>query len=117
MAQLQTSECVSLHKYKFVSHRIMPFLIHLQLWAHAYHQIFHEDINTNNITESINNAMRSCYLKIQPDTSVFSLTEALVEVAFPEMEKQYIQATVKQMESFHKSRYRNSSKNSSLQFR
>ena len=107
------SECISckqvsvfsLYKYKFVSHRTMPFLIHLQLWAHAYRQIFHADINTNNITESINNAMRSRYLKIRPDASVFSLTEALVEVAFPEMEKRYIQATVKQMESYRKSRY------------
>ena len=105
MDQLQTSECVLLYKYKFVSHRIMPFLIPLQLWAHAYRQIFHADINTNNITESINNAMRSRYLKIRPDASVFSLTEALVEVAFPEMEKRYIQATVKQMESYRRSRY------------
>ena len=54
--------------------------------------------------ESINNAMRSRYLKIRPDASVFSLIEALVEVAFLEMEKRYIQATVKQMEFYHRSR-------------
>ena len=104
-SEWQTSECVLLCKYKFVSHRIMPFVTPLQLWAHAYRQIFHANINTNNITESINNAMRSRYLKVRPDASVFSLTEALVEVAFPEMEKRYIQATVKQMESYRKSRY------------
>ena len=105
MDQLQTSECIFTMQIQFVSHRTMPFLIRLQLWVHAYRQIFHADINTNNITESINNAMRSCYLKIRPDASVFSLTEALVEVAFLEMEKRYIQATVKQMESYRKSRY------------
>ena len=49
--------------------------------------------------------MRSRYLKVRPDASVFSLTEAVVEVAFPEMEKRYIQATVKQMGSYRKSRY------------
>jgi len=84
---------------------LCPSYIYMQLWAHAYRQVFHADINTNNITESINNAMRSRYLKIRPDASAFSLTEALVEVAFPEMEKRYIQATVKQMESYRKSRY------------
>ena len=63
------------------------------------------DINTNNVTESINNAMRSQHIKIRPYASVFSLAEALVEVAFPEMEKQYIQAAVKQMESYQKSIY------------
>ena len=80
-------------------------ILSMQLWAHAYRQSFHADINTNNITESINNVMRSCYLKVWPDASVLSLTEVLLEVAFPEMEKKYIQATVKQMETYRKSRY------------
>ena len=84
---------------------LCPSYIYMQLWAHAYRQVFHSDINTTNITESINNAMRSRYLKIRPDALAFSLTEALVEVAFPEMEKRHIQATVKQMESYRKSRY------------
>jgi len=96
--------CFTVHVQICVT-ELCPSYIYMQLWAHAYRQVFHADINTNNITESINNAMRSRYLKIRPDASAFSLTEALVEVAFPEMEKRYIQATVKQMESYRKSRY------------
>lgn len=76
----------------------------MQLWAHAYRQVFDADINI--ITESINNAVRSRYLKIRPDALAFSLTEALLEVAFPAMEKRYIQATVEQMDSYCKSRYK-----------
>lgn len=49
--------------------------------------------------------MRSRYLKVRPDTTVFSLTEVLVDVTFPDMEKRYIQETVKQLESYRKSRY------------
>lgn len=97
------SVCFTIHVQICVT-ELYPSYIHMQLWAHAYHQVFDADININ-ITESINNAVRSRYLKIRPDALAFSLTEALLEVAFPAMEKRYIQATVEQMESYRKSRY------------
>ena len=110
MAILRSREtayhCVTVGKELMLTQTVMLcFLSTIQLWAHTYRQIFHADIDMNNITESINNSMRSRYLKIRPDATVFSLIEALVEVAFPAKEKRYIQATVKQMESYRKSRY------------
>ena len=80
------------------------FLI-LRLWAHAYHQSFHNGVDTNNITESFNNVLRKRYLSLRHDNTVFALVQVLVEIVFPEQENRYIQCTVKQSSEYRKLRY------------
>ena len=77
----------------------------MQLWAHAHRQSFHGGINTNNITESFNNVLRKRYLPLRHDTTVFALTQVLVEVVFPEQQLKYIQATGKQTSTYRSPRY------------
>ena len=79
--------------------------INLQLWAHAYQQGFHCGIDTNNLTESFNNVLRRHYLSHQHDTIIDVLVQVLLEVAFPEQEVRYIQATIKQSGAYRKLRY------------
>lgn len=77
----------------------------LQLWAHSHRQVFHGGVDTNNITESFNNVLRRRYLPLRQDTTIFALVQILIEIAFPELEVRYIQATIKQTSSYRKPRY------------
>ena len=77
----------------------------MQLWAHAYRQTFHCGVDTNNITESFNNVLRRRYLPLRHDTTIFALVQILLEVAFPEQEMRYIQATIKHTSMYRKPRY------------
>ena len=49
--------------------------------------------------------MRRRYLPLRHDTTIFALVQVLLEVAFPEQEMQYIQATVQQTHAYRKPRY------------
>ena len=82
-----------------------PLYYCIQLWSHSYRQNFHGGVNTNNITESFNNVLRKRYLPLRHDTTVFALTQILVEVVFPEQELKYIQATVKQTTEYRIPKY------------
>ena len=62
-------------------------------------------MDTNNITESFNNVLRRRYLPLRHDTTIFALVQILVEVAFPEQEIRYIQATIKHTNAYRKPRY------------
>lgn len=85
----------------------MLFIIYyfVQLWSHVYRQKFHADIDTDNLTEAFNNALRSRYLRLRQDTSVFELVQILVNVVFPEQESNYIVAVAQQMEAYRRPRY------------
>ena len=78
---------------------------YIQLWAHAYRQVFHCGVDTNNITESFNNVLRRRYLPLRQDTTIFALVQILVEVVVPEQEVQYMQATIKQTSAYRRPRY------------
>ena len=56
----------------------------MQLWAHYHRQVFHGQVDTNNITESFNNVLRQRYLPLRHDTTIFALVQVLVEIVFPE---------------------------------
>ena len=77
----------------------------IQLWAHAYRQNYHSGVDTNNFTESFNNVLRRRYLPLRHDTTIHALVQILVEVAFPEQETRYIQATIKRTGAYRKPRY------------
>ena len=77
----------------------------IQLWAHAYRQNYHSGVDTNNFTESFNNVLRRRYLPLRHDTTIHALVKILVEVAFPEQETRYIQATIKRTGAYRKPRY------------
>ena len=62
-------------------------------------------MDTNNITESFNNVLRRRYLPLQHDTTVFALVQILIEVAFPEQEINYVQATIQQTKEYRRPRY------------
>ena len=59
-------------------------------------------MDTNNLTESFNNVR---YLPLRHDTTIHALVQVLLEVAFPEQEIRYIQATIKQTGAYRKPRY------------
>ena len=67
--------------------------------------MFHCGVDTNNITESFNNVLRRRYLPLRHDTTIFALVQILVEVAFPEQETRYVQATIKHTDAYRKPRY------------
>ena len=81
------------------------FLFLLQLWSHVYRQNFHAEIDTDNLTEAFNNALRSRYLRLRQDTSVCELVQILLNVVFPEQESNYIVAVAQQTEAYRKPRY------------
>lgn len=77
----------------------------MQLWSHVYRQKFHAEIDTDNLTEAFNNVLRSRYLRLRQDTSVFELVQILVSIVFPEQESDYIVAVAQQTEAYRKPRY------------
>lgn len=62
-------------------------------------------MDTNNITESFNNVLRRRYLPLRHDTTIFAFVQILIEIAFPEQEMQYVQATIKQTKAYRSPRY------------
>lgn len=62
-------------------------------------------MDTNNITESFNNVLRRRYLPLRHDTTIFALVQILIEVAFPEQEMRYVQATIQQTKAYRRPRY------------
>ena len=62
-------------------------------------------MDTNNITESFNNVLRRRYLPLRHDTTIFALVQVLIEVAFPEQEMRYVQATIQQTREYRRPRY------------
>lgn len=63
---------------------IVCIILIMQLWAHYHRQVFHGQVDTNNITESFNNVLRQRYLPLRHDTTIFALVQVLVEIVFPE---------------------------------
>lgn len=93
------------HSKSLLSLTDFDYIIILQLWAHAYRQHFHSGIDTNNLTESFNNVLRRRYLPLRHDTTIHALVQILIEVAFPEQETRYVQATIKRTGAYRKPRY------------
>ena len=49
--------------------------------------------------------LRRRYLPLRHDTTIHALVQVLIEVAFPEQETRYVQATIKQTGAYRKPRY------------
>ncbi len=62
-------------------------------------------MDTNNITEAFNNVLRRRYLPLRQDTTVHAFVQILTEVAFPELESNYMQSIIKQTQAYRKPRY------------
>ena len=73
--------------------------------AHSCRQIFHCQVDINNITESFNNVLCRRYLPLQHDTTIFALVQILIEVAFKEQETKYNQSISQQSQAYRKPRY------------
>jgi len=67
-----------------------------QLWAHTYRQNFHAEVNTDNLTEAFNHALRSRYLHLRQDSTVSDLVDLLLKIVFPEQEREYAIAVTQQ---------------------
>ena len=59
------------------------------MWSHIFRQQFHAGIDTDNFTESFNNVFRTRYQRLRYDTTIHSLVKLLVDVVFPEQEREY----------------------------
>lgn len=77
----------------------------MQLWSHVYRQTFHAEIDTDNLTEAFNHALRSRYLQLRQDSSVTDLIEVLVNIVFPEQQHEYTVAVAQQTDAYRKPRY------------
>ena len=70
-----------------------------------YRQSFHAEIDTDNLTEAFNHTLRSRYLQLRQDTSVTDLCEVLLNIVFPEQQKEYTIAVAQQTEGYRRPRY------------
>ena len=77
----------------------------IQLWAHTHRNSFYAGVDTDNLTETFNNVMRSRYLQHRADTTVYSLLQVLIDVAFPEQTKEYITCLTQATTSYRTPRY------------
>ena len=59
------------------------------MWSHVFRQRFHAGIDTDNFTESFNNVFRTRYQHLRYDTTIHSLVKLLVDVVYPEQEREY----------------------------
>ena len=59
------------------------------MWSHIFRQRFHAGIDTDNFTESFNNVFRTRYQQLRYDTTIHSLVKLLVDVVYPEQEREY----------------------------
>ncbi|XP_065891799.1 uncharacterized protein [Dysidea avara] len=75
------------------------------LWSHVYRQSFHAEIDTDNLTEAFNHTLRSRYLQLRQDTSVTDLCEVLLNIVFPEQQKEYTIAVAQQTEGYRRPWY------------
>ena len=77
----------------------------MQLWSHVYRQTFYAEIDTDNLTEAFNHALRSQYLQLRQDSSVTDLIEVLVNIVFPEQQHEYTVAVAQQTDAYRKPQY------------
>ena len=75
-----------------------------QLWSHLHRQHFHNNVDTNNFTESFNNVLKNHYLTLCHDKSVFSLTKILLQCVFPDQEREYTVLTARQTSAYRQPR-------------
>lgn len=77
----------------------------IQLWSHVHRKEFHAEVDTDNLTESFNHALRSRYLHLQQDKTVSAFVKVLVDIVFTEQEREYVVATTQQTTCYRLPRY------------
>ena len=83
----------------------LVLLIYCVALVTCYRQSFHAEIDTDNLTEAFNHTLRSQYLQLRQDTSVTDLCEVLLNIVFPEQQKEYTIAVTQQTEGYRKPWY------------
>ena len=80
-------------------------LFPLKLWSHVYRKQFHAEVDTDNLTEAFNHALRCRYLHLQQDKTVSAFVRVVIDIVFSEHEREYIIATTQQRYTYRIPRY------------